>query len=285
MNGNDWPICYPHPRDSLHRNSLFITLKSVLLMTRLPLKMMFPLWLRSTLHQPARAENTTWLKKLATYAVMLGLISGLLALPLQAQACSSGCPGGGQGATVAAGAGAVTSNTSQVMGNVTNVSDSLWGNLLLSMAYQRDPVIQQSVKKLGRTNSLTLLAITGISGLGLAQGIVALNNVQGAQTLDVVTHADGDSHVHTMADSRVPSTLGIIGSGATVATLLVKAFLERRYSRRISSQQHIIKQQVETILSTLEAGGPVGQATTDLSPLVGQKAALEFAQLWRVAHP
>ena len=56
------------------------------------------------------------------------------------------------------------------------ITDSLWGNLILEMAYQRDPEIKKIAKRLNLVNFGTMTAITGVAAGGtLAQGIIALS--------------------------------------------------------------------------------------------------------------
>jgi hypothetical protein len=87
-----------------------------------------------------------------------------------------GGEGGSFGGGAIGGSSAVTGAASTVgviTGQVSkaSASDSLWGNFLLSMAYQRDPVINRYAKKMGYMNVFTFLTIAGVTGLGLAQGI------------------------------------------------------------------------------------------------------------------
>lgn len=165
-------------------------------------------------------------------------------------------------------------------------SDSLWGNLLLSMAYQRDPEIMRLAKKLGRVNTLTLLSVAGVSGLGLAQSIVAYNDIK-PQSIDVTEahHAGGEDHVHIPASSKAPATMGIIGSSATIATLGLRAILNKRYCGRLEKRQLVIRQQVEDLLSRLDADGQTPGVEQELAGLVGPRASREFIQLWQASQP
>jgi hypothetical protein len=196
---------------------------------------------------------------------------------------------GGEGSSAAAaGTAASGSQVLAIQGHMTHTatSDSLWGNLLLSMAYQRDPIIQKYAKRLGRVNTLTFLSVAGISGLGLAQSISALNNTHGSQSIDVTEahHAGEHDHVHLEGDSKTPATLGIIGSSATLATLGLKAIFDRHYSHRLSERQGVIKGQIETILTQLKGGQPFETVSPQLTQLVGPIATEEFSVLWRSAY-
>lgn len=219
-------------------------------------------------------------RQLAAGITVFSLTVGLLLPPLQAVA-HYGCEGTGGAAVTTV----TAASTGVLQGHASHASasDSLWGNLLLSMAYQRDPEIQKYAKRLGRANTLTWLSIAGISGLGLAQSITGLNSTHGAETYHVVDHGQG-AHIHTEGESRLSSKLGIIGSGATIATLGIKALLDRKYSHRIDDRQQIIKEKVEHILAMFEAGERIAEAQAELTQLVGERAALEFVQLWQSTH-
>jgi hypothetical protein len=210
------------------------------------------------------------------------LVGVSLALPQSAMASCHGGEASSSGAAAAVGSGAVLAVDLKTPRTV--LTDSLWGNLLLSMAYQRDAEVQKYVKRLGRVNTLTFLSIAGISGLGLAQSIVSLSSLKGSETLPVMGHDDGDSHVHTNAQSRVPATLGVIGSGTTVLTLGIKAILDGYYSKRLSARQALIQNQMTHILDQFEAGDISPETKTQLTQLVGQRATKEFLQLWEASH-
>ena len=49
------------------------------------------------------------------------------------------------------------------------ITDSLWGNLILDMAYQRDPELRKLYKRFGLVNIGTMAAIAGIAGGTFAQ--------------------------------------------------------------------------------------------------------------------
>jgi hypothetical protein len=163
------------------------------------------------------------------------------------------------------------------------LSNSLWVNLLIAMAYQRDPEIQKLARKINRVDSLTLLTVAGISGLGLAQGISALSNTPGAQALHVVNHGQGD-HVHTEPHSRTPATLGVIGSSATLATIGIRAVMNRGYTNHLAKRQLDLRQQVESLVARLKAGEDPHEIEHALAEYVGPLASQEFIQLWQSAQ-
>ncbi len=181
------------------------------------------------------------------------------------------------------------STTTTLKGGVATsaVSSSLWGNMLLNMAYQMDPEIRKIASRIGAVNNLTLLSIAGVSGLGLAQSVYSYRQIEPPLTVNVTEahHHGGHDHVHMPPDSKVPSTLGMIGSGVTLATLGVNAVMNKRYSRKLRNRQLLIKEQVEGILAQLRENGPTEGLRQDLAALVGPLAADEFLVLWQVTHP
>lgn len=162
------------------------------------------------------------------------------------------------------------------------VSDSLWGNMLLNMAYSRDDVIQEAMKKLGRVNVLTFLGVAAATGLDLAQSVTTLATLnQGESHHD----AGGEGEHHAHHDSAAPAIMGIVGSGITLATLGGQTVMIKRYERRISERQKVIVDQVSHILSDLEQGAEDAHVRPELAGLVGDRATGEFLQLWHVVHP
>jgi hypothetical protein len=177
--------------------------------------------------------------------------------------------------------------TTTVKGQVSaGLSDSLWGNLLLSMAYQRDPEIRSIMRRLNGVNALTMLSVAGVSGLGLAQSIVSYREIK-PLTVDVTPphHPGGSDHVHFPQADRTPSILGIVGSGVTIGTLGIRTVANKYYARRLQKRQRVIQQAMEDILASLESKPVDAQVEQQLITYVGPRAAREFLQLWKTVHP
>jgi hypothetical protein len=176
----------------------------------------------------------------------------------------------------------LTGGTSSV--SAPAISDSLWGNMILQMAYQRDAEIRLLAKKLGRVNSFLLISVLGVSGLSLAQNITTLatlnNDTEGGHHEDEEEHGHGGHH-----DSPAPAIMGIVGSGVTLAAVGTHAYLSRRYARQIIKRQDVINEQVSRLLNALSQGGDESQVKPGLAGLIGDRAAGEFLQLWHSAHP
>ncbi len=187
------------------------------------------------------------------------------------------------------------------------LTDSLWGNLILQMAYTRDKQLGRGAKKLRLTDNLTLASIYGISGVSLAQSITSLATLnqnsgqggglpsiqkpemvaEGESAAEAAHHHDtqGTAGKHSAHnDSVAPGVLGLIASGSTIVALGLRFYFGHRYSKQIKKRQQSIKARVEVILSRLEKGESPEQLHDELEPLIGERAAKEFGQLWRASH-
>lgn len=170
------------------------------------------------------------------------------------------------------------------------VTDSLWGNLLLSMAYRRDAELQKLVKRMGVSNNLFLASIAGVSGLGLAQSITGLATLNNHQASGSQHSHGGHGHDHSSGatshqESLAPSIMGVIGSGATLMTIGAHVYFEHRYKKKIKTRQQAINHEILQILNALEGGTNFELVQPKLTSLVGERASREFLQLWRVTHP
>lgn len=186
------------------------------------------------------------------------------------------------------------------------LSDSLWGNLILQMAFARDKHLALTDRKMRLTDNLTLAGIYGISALGLAQGITSLSlpNNTHALTLSssrasmaaadtggmegvsggVHDHGQEQSTHDNHSGSTAPSIMSTVASASTLLTLGLRAYYGRRYSKQLRRRQQEIAKQVEAVLSQLEAGQETESVVSDLASLIGQRATREFLQIWRASH-
>jgi len=145
-------------------------------------------------------------------------------------------------------------------------SKSLWGSLILSMAYQQDTELRSMIKKLNGVDIFTLTSVTLLSGLSLAQGIETLRTLQ-----------DDPHPIH-------PPVMGIIASGTSLVTLLTRGVLTHHYSQKIHARQLAIKAQVDEVLSQLKSGVAFSTIQPTLATLIGEEATAEFEGLWESAH-
>lgn len=187
-------------------------------------------------------------------------------------------------ASAASAAGVLTGHASR-----KSYSDSLWGNMLLNMAFARDEELQHFGRRLGQINALTMMTVMGVSGLGLAQNIYAHNHTSEPVTVDVTPahHPGGEDHVHIPGEkpNKIPTTMGIIGSGVTLGALGVRAVAGKAYTTKIVNRQTKIRDHVDSILDRLEQGVPGEAVQGELVSLVGQRASSEFLLLWKAVHP
>ena len=194
------------------------------------------------------------------------------------------------GALGAAGASAATPALGALTGHVDKkiASESLWGNMLLNMAFARDEKLRKCSRRLAQINGLTLLSVLGVSGLSLAQGIQSYHYQNEPLTVNVIGahHPGGHDHVHLPADQidRTPAVFGMIGSGVTIGALGFRAVAGKVYTRRMLVRQRQIRDQVHSILDRLEQGTSVTSVQQELGRLVGERASSEFLLLWQVLH-
>jgi len=150
------------------------------------------------------------------------------------------------------------------------LTDSLWGNLILELAYQRDPELQKISKKLNLVGLGTLGAIGGIAGGTLAQGISAIY---------VINPSPGRK------DSYAPLILGTALSSATLAVFAARILLNHKLAKQTSNRQFAIKAQVESILAHMEtSGAKCDAAKKELTGLIGERACREWVDLYQSSH-
>lgn len=150
------------------------------------------------------------------------------------------------------------------------ITDSLWGNLILDLAYQRDDRLHALAKQMGFVNAGTTFAIAGIAGGTLAQGIIALS---------VINPPAGQS------DSYLPGAIGTGMSGLTLIALGARTGASHVLTKQIRKRQLEIKHQVESVLAQIEqTGGDSPTARTELISLIGERASNEWLQLWRSSN-
>ncbi len=150
------------------------------------------------------------------------------------------------------------------------LTDSLWGNLILEMAYQRDKKIEKLAKKLGIVNMATMAAVLGIAGGSIGQGIAAL-----------ATLNPSEGHL----DSYAPGIVGVSIGSATLMTFAARIYFSRKYGKQLKTRQLAIKGQIEEILNHLEySQAKCPDVHKELAELIGERATGEFLQLWQSSH-
>lgn len=150
------------------------------------------------------------------------------------------------------------------------ITDSLWGNLILEYAYERDPELSKLGVGVKLMNIGTQFAITSIAGGTLFQGIYAM-----AALNPPAPHQD----------SYVPGITGIVLSSATVLTLGARMFIGHELGGHIRKRQMELRDQVETLLARLEdTHCDDTVANMQLRHLIGERASGEWLQMWRATH-
>jgi len=150
------------------------------------------------------------------------------------------------------------------------ITDSLWGNLILDLAYQRDQELRQIAKRLNIVNLGTMVAITGIAGGTLAQGIITLATLNPPPP---------------KSDSYLPGGLGVGFAGLTLLTFAARTAVNQVLAKQLRNRQLEIKHKVESILARIESTqGEDQEARNDLTALVGPRATNEWLQLWRSSN-
>jgi hypothetical protein len=150
------------------------------------------------------------------------------------------------------------------------LTDSLWGNLILDLAYQRDPKLRKLSKRMNLLNLGTMGAITGIAGGTLAQGVIALSVLNPPPP---------------QSDSYLPSALGVGFTGLTIVAFAGRTVLNQVLVKSLRNRQLDIKHRVEAILTKMESShGDNAEAQSELVALIGERASNEWLQLWRSSN-
>lgn len=147
------------------------------------------------------------------------------------------------------------------------LSDSIWGRMILGLAYYHDPELQ----KLGyrqRVVGVTYRTILSAAGAAtLPQNIVSLDTL------------------YDSPDSYAPLIIGLCLEGPTVVSTYCKMIINAGLRHKIKARQAVVRGEVEAILYHLEHsqwGCP--EAQKQLTGLIGEKAAEEVVTLWQTSH-
>lgn len=150
------------------------------------------------------------------------------------------------------------------------LSNSIWGNMILKMAYDRDPELRKLRGITKGVNVSTASTLAAAAAGTLPQGIVAI---------DTLNPPDGQP------DSYAPGYIGLALEGAVGVALLARLGLNAGVRRKIRGRQLAIRQRVEAILHHLEFSETnCPDAQKELAEIIGDKAAAECIDLWRSSH-
>jgi hypothetical protein len=152
----------------------------------------------------------------------------------------------------------------------STLSDSIWGNIILKIAYDRDPELRKYRKRLRLGDNVTTGALFGVAGGTLAQTITS------TATLNP---PDG------LLDSYAPGIIGLSLDVAAGVTFGGRALLDHGFKKAMRARQLAVKNQVEKILVHLEnSETKCPDAQSDLGKIIGDRAAAECIQLWQSSH-
>jgi hypothetical protein len=154
--------------------------------------------------------------------------------------------------------------------NKSLLTDSLWGNLILELAYQRDKELAKLAKRMNLVNLGTNASIGAIAVGTLGQGVAALS------TLNPPTGHE---------DSYGPGILGTTLSTVTIMTFAARMYFNHKMQKDVQDRQIAIRTQVESVLNHLErSDSKCPDAQKDLTELIGERASREWLQLWQSSH-
>ena len=150
------------------------------------------------------------------------------------------------------------------------LTESIWGNIILKMAYRRDPELQRMAKKLNLSNSASTASFVGIAGGTLGQNIssmYALNPPEGHE------------------DSYGPGCVGLALDGVTNIVFGARTVVGHHYRKMMKARQLEVRQRVERLVEHLEySKTDCSEAQSELATLIGERASKECLQLWHSSH-
>lgn len=150
------------------------------------------------------------------------------------------------------------------------LSNSIWGNIILKMAYARDPEVLRLAGKLKITNFGATTGLMTVAGGTIGQGIVSMATLNPAPGLE---------------DSYVPGTIGVCLEFVGLMIIGGSPLIQHKFRKQLRARQIAIRQQVEQTLQHLEySKTECAQAQKELAGLVGDRGAEECVELWQSSH-
>jgi hypothetical protein len=147
------------------------------------------------------------------------------------------------------------------------LSDSIWGRLILGIAYNRDPVLRKLGLGTKIVSGTSRLALSGAGALTLPQGISSL------------------MCLYENPDNVAPPIMGIVVESITNVALWSRMVINAPLRHEIRKRQALVRGKVEMILTHLEhSEWSCPQAQEQLTGLIGPKAAEECVKLWQTSH-
>jgi hypothetical protein len=151
------------------------------------------------------------------------------------------------------------------------LSESIWGSIILKMAYQRDAKLQNLARKAGLADDTANLAIFSITGGVLAQGILSETTLNPPKP--------------PLSDSYLPGSIGLGTTGLLTLGIGAQSMLHWKIRREVKARQQQLAKEVESILDHMEySETECPEAQKQLATLIGDRAARECEKLWRSSH-
>jgi hypothetical protein len=150
------------------------------------------------------------------------------------------------------------------------LTESIWGSIILKIAFQRDPILQKLTRHRKGVNALMGGSIGSAIGGTFAQNIISVGTLNPPEGLH---------------DSYLPGGLGLGMSGLVNVAFDAGIAANWHLNKKIKARQLVISQRVESILDHLEksdAGCP--NAQSDLTEIIGERAAADCLKLWHSSH-
>jgi hypothetical protein len=204
-------------------------------------------------------------KKVAlVVSLLLLLLVSYLVTVTAAEACST-C-----GCSELCAIGMLQEDTAESGKNKSLLSESIWGNIILKMAYKRDAKLQALASKIGLADNVTNLGVLAVSGGVLSQVVVnqaTLNPPAG------------------QSDSYLPGSVGLGFSGLTNVVFAGQNIFHWAVRKKIIARQREITKAVESVLEHMEySETECPEAQKQLAELIGERAARDCEKLWRSSH-
>jgi hypothetical protein len=152
---------------------------------------------------------------------------------------------------------------------VSPLGESMWGSIILKMAFQKDPQLQKLTRHLKGANALTSAAMyTAVSGT-LGQNIVSL----------AVLNPDQGN------DSYLPGSIGLGCSSLMTVAFDASILFNWRLSKKIKARQLAIEKHVYSIVDHLEySQASCPDAQKELTEIIGPQGAADLIKMWQLGH-
>lgn len=157
-------------------------------------------------------------------------------------------------------------------------SDSLWGNLLLNMAYQRDPLLKKFIRKRNMLGPAIFASTLGIFTLNTVIGAYTMG--QAWQSTLLPPNQPGGRHLLV-----TPNAMVVAAGAMGLLTLGGSTFWFLHYDRKIKERQVFLRKSIDALLVKLNHEGETPEIRETLGAFVGQQATDEFLRIFKVVQP